>query len=500
MARILDFTDGFTSVTSPSVGAISANQLPVFANDAAFETANGAGQEGDIYFNSTDNLIHVHDGVAWVAEALDSSVVHKAGIETITGAKTFSANVVINADLTVAGTTTTVNSTNLVVADKNIFVNSGGNDASAEGSGITVDRTGTDGSFVYDSTLASKWKIGNLGSESQVVTVDGTQSLTNKTIDGDDNFVTDLALTALKTNLTDASKFIVRDASGIPVSNTKAVPSGVVVGTTDSQTLTNKVIDADLNTISNIEDADIKSGANISRAKLASGTANHVIINDGSGVLSSEAQLAISRGGTNGSTATTGFNNLSPLTTKGDLVTHNNTNNIRQAVGTDGFVLTADSAQASGIKWAAASGAFDTSAVHVDSGNGHGSTADKIRRWSNIRLNSGAAITYADSATAGGTFTINSDGVYSISYNDFNSAAATRIGITVNDTATTTSIGNPLTYAQGLRAYSDPNTTSAVAHCSVTLYLLAGDVIRAHTNGTPDSTNTTSMFFVSRVR
>jgi len=71
-----------------------------------------------------------------------------------------------------------------------------------------------------------------------------------------------------------------------------------VVGEAIAQSLTNKTIDADLNTITNIEDADIKSGAAISRAKLASGTAAHVLINDGSGVMSSEAQLAPVRGGT----------------------------------------------------------------------------------------------------------------------------------------------------------------------------------------------------------
>jgi hypothetical protein len=50
-----------------------------------------------------------------------------------------------------------------------------------------------------------------------------------------------------------------------------------------------------------IVDADINASAAIARTKLASGTANHVLINDASGVLSSEAQLAISRGGTGGS-------------------------------------------------------------------------------------------------------------------------------------------------------------------------------------------------------
>lgn len=70
-----------------------------------------------------------------------------------------------------------------------------------------------------------------------------------------------------------------------------------IVTAAHAESLTNKTIDADLNTISNIDNADIKAGAAIDRSKLASGTADHVIINNGSGVLSSEATLAKSRGG-----------------------------------------------------------------------------------------------------------------------------------------------------------------------------------------------------------
>jgi len=57
------------------------------------------------------------------------------------------------------------------------------------------------------------------------------------------------------------------------------------------------------------------------------------------------------------------FSALSPITTKGDLIVGNGTNSAtRLAVGTDTYVLTADSTQGTGLKWAAASGGASTSA------------------------------------------------------------------------------------------------------------------------------------------
>lgn len=53
------------------------------------------------------------------------------------------------------------------------------------------------------------------------------------------------------------------------------------------------------------------------------------------------------------------FNNLSPLTTKGDLLGHDSVNNVRIPVGADGRVLTADSAAASGVSWQIPSGGGD---------------------------------------------------------------------------------------------------------------------------------------------
>jgi len=64
--------------------------------------------------------------------------------------------------------------------------------------------------------------------------------------------------------------------------------------------------------------------------------------------------LPIANGGTGQTTQTAAFDALSPLTTKGDLVVHNGTNDVRLAVGSNGQLLTADSAEATGVKWAAA--------------------------------------------------------------------------------------------------------------------------------------------------
>lgn len=54
-----------------------------------------------------------------------------------------------------------------------------------------------------------------------------------------------------------------------------------------------------------------------------------------------------------------GGGDSSPLTTKGDLYTFT-TVDARQPIGTDGYVLTADAAEATGMKWAASSSSAPT--------------------------------------------------------------------------------------------------------------------------------------------
>jgi hypothetical protein len=99
---------------------------------------------------------------------------------TVTGITTLNNDLILNGALTINGTPTEINSVELTVTDANITVNSGGNDVSAEGSGLTIERTGVDGSLVYEDALASKFKVGSAGSESEIITANTTQTITGE--------------------------------------------------------------------------------------------------------------------------------------------------------------------------------------------------------------------------------------------------------------------------------------------------------------------------------
>lgn len=73
----------------------------------------------------------------------------------------------------------------------------------------------------------------------------------------------------------------------------------------------------------------------------------------GTGVVSTIADpLPIANGGTGQTSKTPAFDALSPTTTKGDLIVYDGTDNVRQAIGANGTIWTADSAQANGGKYA----------------------------------------------------------------------------------------------------------------------------------------------------
>lgn len=104
---------------------------------------------------------------------------------TIAEEVTVNTDLIITGGLTVQGVQTILNTATLDVEDANISVNKNGNQATANAnkSGIKVEMTdATDAQLGYDSTKASKFVIGDEGSESEVATATHTQTLTNKTL------------------------------------------------------------------------------------------------------------------------------------------------------------------------------------------------------------------------------------------------------------------------------------------------------------------------------
>jgi hypothetical protein len=85
-------------------------------------------------------------------------------------------------------------------------------------------------------------------------------------------------------------------------------------------------------------------------------TASKPVFTDGSKNHVSTGTLGIDQGGTGQTTQTAAMDALAPTTTKGDLSVHNGSDNVRLPVGANDQILTADSTESSGVKWAVGGG------------------------------------------------------------------------------------------------------------------------------------------------
>lgn len=177
-ARNLQLKGSASGQTSLQSSAIASGTIIV---PSATDTLVARSTTDTLTNKTLTNPIITTNGSVNLTAAGTLNIATNAGANDITiGGST--SSIVIPGNLQVLGDTVTLNTSTLNVEDTNITVNKGGNDAGSQGAGLTVERTGVSGSFVYKNTSATRFALGALGSEDDVVGATAIQTLSNKTL------------------------------------------------------------------------------------------------------------------------------------------------------------------------------------------------------------------------------------------------------------------------------------------------------------------------------
>ena len=218
-AAISDLTDGRVVLAGTSGELEDSGNL----------TFNGSqlGVTGTVNASSTVTGSAFHTGAEGSAIRVTSNTI--SGPATITldpaGVGDNTGKVVIAGDFQVDGTTTTVNSTTVTVADKNILVADGAaNDAAANGGGITIESGEGNKTFQFEATGD------NLGSSENLNVASGKVFKVNN--------VDTLSATTLGSAVVNSSLTNVGTLTALTVSGTSTMQGDVNLGDATSDTVT----------------------------------------------------------------------------------------------------------------------------------------------------------------------------------------------------------------------------------------------------------------------
>ena len=158
------------TATTIDVAAVPNSAL---TNSSVTITAGAGLTDGGAVALGAATTLNIGEGdgiiISEDAVAVDATVVRTLGTQTINGAKTFGGNIVMNADLTVNGTTTYINTTTLNVGDNIITLNNDEVGTPTQNAGFEVERgTSPNVSFLWMeadgrwSTIDKPFHIGSI--------------------------------------------------------------------------------------------------------------------------------------------------------------------------------------------------------------------------------------------------------------------------------------------------------------------------------------------------
>lgn len=132
--------------------------------------------------------------------------------------------------------------------------------------------------------------------------------------------------------------------------------------------------------------------------------------------------------------------------------------------------------------------------IILDTGNGAGSSNTSVRRFTNQTGGPAAALTYADSATLGGSVTINIASLYHVAYYDRAGAIGQDFGVTVNSTAAPNALG-----PAACLGIFDSTAIGGWGCVSTMAYLNVNDVLRCTYSGGTLNTNSDTVWRVTKI-